>query len=100
MVTKHYLAGDAGLALDEVPNSQRQSHIRYETLSALCLDADGVMTADQVRAALAAVAQSNYNDELTRWSLVYDQQALTAAFYDKESWEKPYSLKLKEGQWR
>lgn len=62
MVTNHYLAGDAGLALDEVPDSQRQSHIRYETLSALCLDAGGVMTADEVRSALASAAQSNFSD--------------------------------------
>lgn len=99
VVTNHYLAGDAGLALDEVPDSQRQSHIRYETLSALCLDADSVMTANQVRAALTAVAQSNYDDELTRWSLVYDQQALTAAFYDKEGWERPYFLSVGGKSW-
>lgn len=99
VVTNHYLAGDAGLALDEVPDSQRQSHIRYETLSAACLDANGVMTADQVRTALAAVAQSNYGGELTRWSLVYDQNALTAAFYDKEGWERPYRLAVGGETW-
>jgi len=103
VVTNHYLAGDAGLALEEAPDSRRQSHIRYETLSGLCLEAGGVMTADEVRSALAAVAQSRFPDtnggELTCWSLVYDQRELTAAFYDTEDWEHPYSLKLREKQW-
>lgn len=103
MVTNHYLAGDAGPALDEVPDSQRQSHIRYETLSALCLDAGGVMTADGVRSALASAAQSNFSDtnggELTNWSLVYDQQALTATFYDTEDWEHPYRLTVGGKLW-
>lgn len=103
VVTNHYLAGDAGLALEEVPDSQRQSHIRYETLSALCLDAGGVMTVDEVRSALASAAQSNFSDtnggELTSWSLVYDQQALTATFYDTEDWEHPYRLTVGGKPW-
>lgn len=103
VVTNHYLAGDAGLAPEEAPDSQRQSHIRYETLSGLYLNADGVMTADETRSALAAAAQSNFSNaddgELTRWSLVYDQQTLTAFFYDMENWERPYRLTVDGGPW-
>lgn len=103
VVTNHYLAGDAGLAPEEVPDSQRQSHIRYEALSGLCLDAGGVMTVDEVRSALASAAQSNFSDtnggELTSWSLVYDQQALTATFYDTEDWAHPYRLTLGGKPW-
>ena len=103
VVTNHYLAGDAGLAPEEVSDSRRQSHIRYETLSGLCLDAGGVMTADGVRSALTSAAQSNFADtnggELTSWSLVYDQQALTATFYDTEDWTHPYRLTLGGKLW-
>lgn len=103
VVTNHYLARNAELAPEEVPDSQRQSHIRYETLSGLRLDAAGVMTVDEVRSALAAAAQSNFSDtnggELTSWSLVYDQQALTATFYDTEDWEHPYRLTVGGELW-
>lgn len=69
----------------------------------LCVDAGGVMTADEVSSALASAAQSNFSDinggELTSWSLVYDQQALTVTFYDTEDWAHPYRLILGGKPW-
>jgi len=97
IVTNHYLTGDG------LPYGNEQTHTRYDTLAALWESADGVMPANEVRSALGAVAQSNFTatngGELTRWSLVYDQRALTAMFYDTEDWEHPYLLKLKETPW-
>jgi len=97
VVTNHYLAAGGP------PSGKEQSHIRCETLTSLREAAGGVMTADEVRAALGAVAQSNYPDsnggELTRWSLVYDQQALRASFYDTENWARPYLLSVGGAPW-
>jgi len=114
-VTNQYIIGAEGiradgLGVDETSyterqlNIMRQSETRYDTLLGLLQEAGGVMTSDEVRSALAQAAQSNFIDTnsgvLTRWSLVCNQQALTATFYDTEDWEHPCFLKLKEKRWR
>ena len=97
VVTNFYLYQDDGTS------GSGQSYVRFDTLTTLRQTADGVMTPDQVRSALAAVAQSNFpgenGGELTCWSWVYDQQETTALFYDTEDWEHPYTLSLRSAEW-
>ena len=97
VVTNFYLHQDDGTS------GSGQSYVRFDTLTALRQTSDGVMTPEQVRAALAAAAQSNFpgenGGELTCWSWVYDQQEKTALFYDTEDWEHPYTLSLRSTDW-
>jgi hypothetical protein len=79
-----------------------QSHIRYDRLTALYAQVGGVMTEEQVRDALASVAQGTFpgSDEDTEWSLVYNTGTLSAAFYRDEDYTRPYVLTLKsKGPW-
>ena len=97
VVTNFYLHGDDGTS------GSAQSYVRFNTLTQRRNAAKGVMTAEDVRAALAAVAQSNFpgenGGEKTCWSCVYDQRELTATFYDTEDWAQPYALSLGEKDW-
>lgn len=97
VVTNFYLYQDDGTS------GSGQSYVRFNTLSELRQTADGVMTPNQVRSALAAAAQSNFpgenGGELTCWSWVYDQQEKTALFYDTEDWEHPFTLSLNGAEW-
>lgn len=45
------------------------------------------------------VDQRRDDGQLTGWSLVYDQQPLTAAFYDTEDWARPYRLSVGDKPW-
>lgn len=97
VVTNFYLYQDDGTSGSE------QSYVRFNTLSERRQTVDGVMTSDEVRVALAAVAQSNFpgenGGELTCWSLVCDQQELCVRFYDTEDWEHPYTIVLGQKDW-
>ena len=97
VVTNFYLHGDDGTS------GSGQSYVRFNTLTQRRNAAKGVMTAEDVRAALAAVAQSNFpgenGGEKTCWSCVYDQLELTATFYDTEDWAHPYTLSLGQKDW-
>lgn len=97
VVTNFYLYGDDGTS------GSAQSYVRFNTLTRRRDAAKGVMTAEEVRTSLAAVAQSNFpgenGGEKTCWSCVYDQRELTATFYDTEDWAQPYALSLGEKDW-
>lgn len=97
VVTNFYLHGDDGTS------GSAQSYVRFNTLTQRRDVAKGVMTAEEVRTSLAAVAQSNFpgenGGEKTCWSCVYDQRELTATFYDTEDWAQPYALSLGEKDW-
>lgn len=97
VVTNFYLYQDDGTS------GSGQSYVRFDTLTTLRQTADGVMTPDQVRSALAAMAQSNFPGEnggdVTCWSWVYDQRKTAALFYDAEDWEHPYTLSLRSAEW-
>lgn len=97
VVTNFYLHGDDGTS------GSAQSYVRFNTLTRRRDAAKGVMTAEEVRTSLAAVAQSNFpgenGGEKTCWSCVYDQRELTATFYDTEDWAQPYALSLGEKDW-
>ena len=72
----------------------RQSHTRFEILTET-LENNPSMTALQVRDALDSVSKDNFGEfESTEWSVVFDQSALTAAYYHRENYETGYFFKL------
>ena len=72
----------------------RQSHTRYEIL-AETLEENAAMTALQVRDTLDSVSKGNFGEfESTEWSVVFDQSALTAAYYHRENYEAGYAFQL------
>lgn len=92
IVTNHYLTDSAKKGI-----GSEQSHARYEKLTELYRHAD----ADGVRDMLAAVAQSNYpqtegEEEITVWSVVYRPSEKTAEFYFNERYDAPYTLSLSD----
>ncbi len=97
VVTNFYLHEDDGTS------GSGQSYVRFDRLTQRRQAENGVMTPDEVRSALAAVAQSNFpgenGGELTCWSWVYDQRNLTATFYGIEDWDHPYTLTLAGRDW-
>ena len=97
VVTNFYLHEDDGTSGSD------QSYVRFDTLTKRLETAKGMMTAEEIRSALAAAAQSNFpgenGGELTCWSLVYNQRELTAAFYDTEDWAHPYALSMGQKDW-
>lgn len=106
VITNHYLAGDADPNLEEVPKEYQPSYIRYRTLYGRYLDANGKLTAEEVLEGMKAVASSNFNDyradgeaHRTQWTLVFDQDALTAELYRWEDWGKPYRLAVGGKPW-
>lgn len=107
VVTNHYLVGDAEPDLEEIPRKYQDSYIRYRTLYARYLDANGKLTAGDLLEGMKAMASSNFNDyrtdgetRRTQWTLVFDQNALSVELYRCEDWERPYLLKLKDNPWR
>lgn len=64
---------------------------RYEALCALYEEQEGTLTGEQVKQALAQVAQTE-GKWTTQWSIVYEQSALTADYYFGGAFDKAYSL--------
>lgn len=73
-----------------------QSHIRYDRLTAHRKD-HPALTPAELRDELKSVAKSNFPDDFhtTEWSVVYDQQALTATYYRREHYTRAYQISLK-----
>jgi len=101
VVTNHYVAQRDGL-----PEGFEASHLRFETLADLRENHNGAMTTDQVLDAMKAAASSNFNhlredheNRRSQWTLVFDQNTLTAQFYRWENWDQPYSLNIQEKEW-
>lgn len=106
VVTNHYLVGDAEPDLEEIPKEYQPSYIRYSALYGRYLIAEGKMTAAEVLESMKAVASSTFDNfradgetRRTQWTLVFDQQALTAELYRWEEWEKPYRLTVGGAAW-
>ncbi len=72
-----------------------QSHIRYEALEK-ALSRSEEMDAAMVRDVLDSVSKDNYGSgESTEWSIIFDQNALTAHYYHRENYESGYLFNLK-----
>lgn len=71
-----------------------QSHERFDILTET-LAGKPSMTQAEVRDALDSVSKDNFGEfESTEWSIVFDQSALTAAYYHRENYEKAYFFQI------
>lgn len=73
-----------------------QSVIRFGTLTDT-LAKNPNLSATEVRDALASVAKSNFPDDnhTTEWSIVFDQNDLTATYYRQENYKVGYIFSVK-----
>lgn len=73
-----------------------QSHERLEILTETIAEKPS-LTQAEVRDALDSVSKDNFGEfESTEWSIVFDQSALTAAYYHRENYEKAYFFQIME----
>lgn len=71
-----------------------QSHGRFDILTET-LTGKPSMTQAEVRDALDSVSKDNFDEfESTEWSIVFDQSALTAAYYHRENYGKAYFFEM------
>ncbi len=71
-----------------------QSHERYDILMDT-LATHNAMTTDEVRDALDSVSKDNWGEfESTEWSVVFDQENLTAQYYHRENYAENYTFQL------
>lgn len=67
-----------------------QSHIRFGILED-AIKENPVMDRQQVKDTLSSVSKGNFGEfESTEWSVVFDQSALTAAYYHRENYNKEF----------
>lgn len=67
---------------------------RYERLSAIWEEKDGILSREEVRDALSQVTQSN-GEWTTQWSLVYDQDSQRAEYYFGGEFEEGISFEVR-----
>lgn len=90
VVTNFYLAEGEKQGI-----GTRQSHDRFDILTETIAEKP-FMTQDEVRDALDSVSKDNFGEfESTEWSIVFDQSALTAAYYHRENYEKAYFFQIR-----
>lgn len=71
-----------------------QSHERFDILTETLAEKQS-MTQKDVRDALDSVSKDNFGEfESTEWSIVFDQAALTAAYYHRENYKKAYLFRI------
>ncbi|MBQ9250094.1 MAG: linear amide C-N hydrolase [Oscillospiraceae bacterium] len=72
-----------------------QSHIRYDQLMEMLAE-HPTLSAEEMRDALRGVAKSNFPDDFhtTEWSIVYDQEKLTATYYRREDYTHAWRIQL------
>ena len=71
-----------------------QSHERFDILTETVAKKQS-MTQAEVRDALDSVSKDNFGEfESTEWSIVFDQSALTAAYYHREDYEEAYFFQI------
>ncbi len=71
-----------------------QSHERFDILTETIAEKTS-MTQAEVRDALDSVSKDNFGEfESTEWSIVFDQSALTAAYYHRENYKEAYFFQI------
>ena len=95
IVTNFYLTDreKAGVGSD-------QSHTRFETLEALNEQNGGIITTDGMRDALESVCQARFpdSDEISVWSIVYDDLNKSAYYYLRQDFGRGYKVVLGGGR--
>ena len=73
-----------------------QSHIRYDRIMEYLKDHEESSHAE-LRDVFARAAKSNFPDDFhtTEWSIVYDQEKLTATYYRREDYTHAWKIELK-----
>lgn len=66
---------------------------RFETLSNIYEESKGVLTSEQILTTLSQTSQSD-GEWTTQWSIVYDQNSLTANYYFYGDYNNPYSYSI------
>lgn len=84
VVTNHYLSKGEKYGI-----GNEESHNRFETLTQIRKDANGLMTAQELCNSMESVS---YNT--TQWTIVYDTKTLTADYYWQRQFNKPYRYVL------
>ena len=81
---------------DMYGRGEETSKRRYETLTQLRKDANGVMDTKAIKEALQTVKHSLFaKSRPTQWSVVYNQASLELQFYHRENFEAPsYTYKF------
>lgn len=91
VLTNYYLAEGEKKGI-----GTEQSHRRFTILKNVLQEKDK-MDEQQVRDALSSVSKKNFGEfESTEWSVVFDQTALTAAYYHREDYDKAFTFCLFE----
>lgn len=85
VVTNHYLS-----AGEKYGVGNEKSHLRFETLSKMKSDTEGIMTAEELKGCMEKVS---YPD-ITQWSIVYDKKNLKIDYYWQRNYEKSFSFEL------
>lgn len=71
-----------------------QSHERYEILMERLEELDSFTVSD-VRDALSSVSKKNFGEfESTEWSIVFDQENMTARYYHREDYTRHYTFPM------
>lgn len=74
----------------------KQSHTRFDILET-ALAENSLMDEGQVKDTLSSVSKGNFGEfESTEWSVVFDQTALTAAYYHRENYNKEFLFRLEK----
>lgn len=74
----------------------KQSHTRFDILES-ALNENASMDNTQVKNTLGSVSKGNFGEfESTEWSVVFDQTALTAAYYHRENYNKEFLFRLEK----
>lgn len=89
VLTNFYLAEGAKQGI-----GTSQSHERFDILTET-IASKQTMTQAEARDALDSVSKDNFGEfESTEWSIVFDQSALTAAYFHRENYEKAYLFEI------
>lgn len=85
VITNHYLSAGEKFGV-----GNEESHSRFEKLTEMRLDANGIMGADELKECMKKVSYSG----ITQWSIVYDKENLAIDFYWQRQYDKPYHFKI------
>lgn len=86
VVTNHYLSAGEKFGV-----GNEESHARFDKLTAMRSEANGIMETEALKDCLANVSYQN----ITQWSIVYDMEALALDFYWQRQYDQPHHFEVK-----
>ncbi len=89
VLTNYYLAAGEKYGI-----GSQQSHTRFNMLTEMLEESPSMSPLD-VRKALSSVSKDNFSGfESTEWSIVFDQENLTACYYHRENYTDGYVFSI------